>query len=59
MDKLLKELVERRAAMALSAFDFPPSEWAGFQKALGRYSELTELIEIVKDATRGKEDDEE
>lgn len=59
MDKLLKELIERRAEMALAVFDSPPSDWAGFKERLGRYCELTELIDIVKDAMKGKEDDEE
>lgn len=59
MDKLLKELIERRAELALGAFESPPSDWAGFQKRLGRFIEVTELIELVQAAMKGKEDDEE
>lgn len=58
MDKLLAELIERRAAMALAVFDSPPSDWAAFKQRLGAYVELAELIDIVRDAMRGKEDEE-
>ncbi len=59
MDKLLKSLLERRAEIALGCFDSPPSDWAGFQRRLGQYVELQELIDIVQRAMKGSEDDEE
>ena len=58
LEKVHRELIERRADMALSVFDSPPSDWAGFQKRLGQYIELASLIDIVKDAMSGKEKDE-
>lgn len=58
MDKLFNELVEKRAAMALGVFMNPPSNWEGFQKMLGRFIELNELIESLKEAMRGRESDE-
>ena len=58
MDKLFNELVEKRAAMALGVFMSPPSDWAGFQKRLGQFIELNELIESLKEAMRGRESDE-
>ena len=58
MERLLAELIERRTAMALAVFDSPPSDWSAFKQRLGAYVELAELIDIVRDAMRGKEDDE-
>lgn len=58
LEKLYRELIERRAAMALSVFDSPPQDWSAFQKRLGSYVELAELIDIVKEAMSGQEKDE-
>lgn len=58
LEKLYRELVERRANMALEVFDFPPQDWAAFQKRLGQYVELDSLIGIVKEAMSGQEKDE-
>lgn len=44
--------------MALSVFDSPPQDWSAFQKRLGSYVELAELIDIVKEAMSGQEKDE-
>ena len=44
--------------MALGVFMNPPSNWEGFQKMLGRFIELNELIESLKEAMRGRESDE-
>lgn len=57
LEKLYRELIERRAKMALEVFDFPPADWPAFQKRLGAYVELAELIDIVKDAMSGEERD--
>lgn len=43
--------------MALEVFDFPPNDWPAFQKRLGAYVELAELIDIVKEAMSGEERD--
>lgn len=58
LEKLYRELIERRAKMALEVFDFPPGDWPAFQKRLGAYVELAELIDIVKTAMSGQEKDE-
>ena len=57
LERLYRELIERRAAMALEVFDFPPSDWPAFQKRLGAYVELDALIGIVKEAMSGQEND--
>jgi len=57
LEKLYRELIERRAKMALEVFDFPPSDWPAFQKRLGAYVELADLIDIVKEAMSGEERD--
>lgn len=57
LEKLYRELVERRAAMALEVFDSPPADWPAFQRRLGQYVELAALIEIVKDVMNGLEND--
>jgi hypothetical protein len=58
LERIYRELIERRAAMALSVFDSPPSDWAAFQKRLGQYVELADLIDIVKEQMSGQEHDE-
>lgn len=58
LEKLYRELIERRAAMALAVFDSPPSNWDAFQKRLGQYMELADLIDIVKETMSGQEKDE-
>ena len=58
LEKILKELIERRAAMALECFDSPPADWAAFQNRAGRYYELADLIDIVAKIMAGNETDE-
>lgn len=58
LEKIYRELIERRAAMALECFDSPPSDWAGFRQRIGAYQELDALIGIVKYAMSGLEIDE-
>jgi hypothetical protein len=58
LEKLYRSLIERRAEMALSVFDQPPSDWAGFQKRFGQYVELAELIALVNQTMKGEEIDE-
>ena len=58
LEKLYRELIERRAAMALSVFDSPPQDHAAFQKRLGQYIELAALLDIVKNVMTGAEKDE-
>lgn len=57
LEKLYRELIERRAKMALEVFDFPPSDWPAFQRRLGQYIELDALIILIKEAMNGDEDD--
>ncbi len=58
LDEIYRKLIERRAEMALAVFDSPPSDWAAFQKRLGQYCELADLIDIVKEVMSGMEKDE-
>jgi hypothetical protein len=58
LEKFLRQLVSKRSEMERSVFDSPPSDWAGFQRRLGAYVELEELIVLVNDAMRGLEKDE-
>jgi hypothetical protein len=58
LEKIYKQLIERRAEMALSVFDSPPSDWPSFKQRLGAYIELDALINIVKTAMAGLEHDE-
>lgn len=57
MEKLLRELIARRAEMAFTVFESPPSDWAAFQKRLGAFVELDDLIAIVTEAIKGIEND--
>lgn len=58
LNRIIKELTERRAEMALAVFEHPPSNWDEFQKRLGRYIELEELLRLVITAAKGEEHDE-
>ena len=57
LEKIYRELIERRAAMALEMLDSPPTDWPAFQRRLGQYQELADLIDIVNKALRGEEND--
>lgn len=57
LEEIYRKLIERRAEMALSVFDSPPQDFAGFKQRLGAYVELAELINIVKEVMSGQEDD--
>lgn len=58
LERIYRELIERRAKMALEVFDSPPNDWAAYKQRLGAYIELADLIDIVKDAMSGQEKDE-
>lgn len=58
LEKLYRELIERRAEMALAVFDSPPADWPAFQRRLGQYMELADLVDIVKNVMSGLENDE-
>lgn len=58
LEKLYRELIERRAEMALGMLDSPPADWPAFQRRLGQYMELADLIDIVKNTMSGMENDE-
>ena len=58
LEKLIRQLVERRAAMERDVFFSPPADMAAFQKRLGAYAELEELIQILNTAMKGQEHDE-
>lgn len=57
LERIYRELIERRAEMALSVFDSPPADWPAFQRRLGQYMELAALIDITKQAMSGQEND--
>ena len=57
LERVYRGLIERRAAMALEMLDSPPQDWSAFQRRLGQYQELAELIAIVAQAMRGEEND--
>lgn len=57
LERVYRGLIERRAAMALEMLDSPPQDWPAFQRRLGQYQELAELIAIVAQAMRGEEND--
>lgn len=48
MEKLLVYLRTRREDMEHGIFSHPPSDWAEFQKRLGRWAELTALIDEIE-----------
>lgn len=47
-DTLLKFLLERKEAMEEAVFTHPPSSWEEFQNRLGRWTELSVLIDEIK-----------
>ena len=57
LEKIYRELIQRRAVMALEMLDSPPTDWPAFQRRLGAYQELADLIDIVNTAMRGQEND--
>lgn len=57
-EKFLRQLVAKRSEMERDVFSSPPSDWAGFQRRLGAYVELENLIAEVNEAMSGLEKDE-
>jgi len=50
--QLLKFLIERKLAMEAGMFTHPPSNWEEFQNRLGRWAEVSSLIEEVQFAMK-------
>ena len=46
-EDLLKFLLERKGAMETGIFTHPPGNWDEYQKRLGRWSELSTLIDMI------------
>ena len=46
-DKIVRQLVERRGAMEQGIFSHPPSDWDEFQRRLGMWSELNNVIDVI------------
>ena len=57
IERLYKGLIEHRAEMALDVLDSPPSDWAAFQRRLGGYVELANVIHEIESVMRGYESD--
>ena len=51
-------LIERRAEMETGVMTHPPSTWDEFQKRLGRWIELTNLIQLIENKAQTGEDNE-
>ena len=49
---LLRETKKRRTELVEATFVTPPQDWAGFQKALGRYHEIQAQVEQLEDLVR-------
>lgn len=54
----LAALHKRQEEVKQQCFDFPPSDYAEFQRYLGQYQELSLVISHVKAALSNKEDEE-
>jgi len=48
MQDYLRRLLERQLAMQEGIFTHPPSDWSEFQKRLGRWCELDDLINDIE-----------
>lgn len=46
-ENLLRLLIERKTAMEAGIFTHPPGSWDEYQKRLGRWSELSTLIDMI------------
>ena len=40
LEKLYRDLIERRAEMALAVFDSPPADWSSFQRRLSKAEQV-------------------
>lgn len=58
LEKFLRQLVTKRSEMERDVFSSPPADWAGFQRRLGAYVELENLIAEVNTVMSGLEKDE-
>lgn len=58
LEKILRELTDRRDEMSRSVFESPPQDWPSFQRRFGQFEELAMLIEIVTKTMAGNETDE-
>lgn len=58
LEKLLRGLVAKRSAMESEIFEHPPADWPAFQRRLGQYLELQDLIIGLNESMKGLERDE-
>lgn len=58
MEGFLRLLRDRRAEMETGVMTHPPSTWDEFQKRLGRWIELTNLIQLIEGKAQTGEDQE-
>jgi hypothetical protein len=59
LEKLLRGLVAKRSSMESEIFEHPPADWPAFQRRLGQYLELQNLIADLNEVMKGLEKDEE
>jgi len=57
IQQLHRELIERSAIMGVEVFTSPPKTMEEFAERLGRYRELSETIQAIREAMTGDEDD--
>jgi hypothetical protein len=50
--KLLHELSQKKANLMQDTFSTPPPDYAGFMKAVGKYSEILELERLARELAR-------
>lgn len=58
LEKLIRELVAKRSVMESEIFEHPPADWPAFQRRMGQYMELQDLIITLNEAMKGMEKDE-
>lgn len=47
MEAFLRELIERRDALESGVFEHPCATWEDYQRRMGRWCELTEMINAI------------
>lgn len=56
MEALLNQLIVRRAEMEQAIFQHPPEDWAAFQRRMGAWVELSNLIISMQEALNREDD---
>lgn len=57
IEKLYRQLLERRLELERAVFEHPPANWDEFQRRSGAWRELSTLIIQVEETMKGNEDD--